>query len=66
MLSEALIKANAAVQLDNAHDFDEARLAYWEACHLLTDVLRRTSAEEDRKKLEAIVGDSRGATVFEP
>ncbi|KAK1774103.1 hypothetical protein QBC45DRAFT_53406 [Copromyces sp. CBS 386.78] len=54
MLSEALTKANAAVQLDNAQAFEEARLAYTEACHLLQDVLQRTSTEEDRRKLEAI------------
>lgn len=64
MLSEALTKANAAVQLDNAQAFEEARLAYTEACHLLQDVLRRTSTEEDRRKLEAIVGDLH-ATVLD-
>ncbi|KAJ4415329.1 hypothetical protein N0V85_002770 [Neurospora sp. IMI 360204] len=54
MLSEALSKANAAVQLDNGQDFEAARRAYMEACHLLQEVLQRTSAEEDRRKLEAI------------
>lgn len=64
MLSDALAKANAAVQLDNAQAFEEARLAYTEACQLLQRVLERTSTEEDRRKLEAIVGDSR-ATAFQ-
>lgn len=58
MLSEALSKANTAVQLDNGQDFEAARRAYTEACHLLQEVLQRTSVEVDRRKLEAIVGDS--------
>ena len=56
MLSRALQKANTAVQLDNAQNFEGARLAYLEACDLLQQVLQRTSAEEDKRKLEAIVG----------
>ena len=55
MLSKALQKANTAVQLDNAQNTEGARSAYSEACRLLQQVLERTSAEEDRKKLEAIV-----------
>src|SRR5699024_1939693 len=35
MLSRALQKANTAVQLDNAQNFEGARLAYAEACDLL-------------------------------
>jgi len=58
MLSRALQKANTAVQLDNAQNIEGARLAYLEACGLLQQVLQRTSAEEDRNKLEAIVGSS--------
>ncbi|KAL0467615.1 hypothetical protein QR685DRAFT_448484 [Neurospora intermedia] len=54
MLSEALSKANTAVQLDNGQDFEAARRAYTEACHLLQEVLQRTSVEVDRRKLEAI------------
>ena len=55
MLSKALQKANAAVQLDNAGNIEGARQAYAEACDLLQQVLLRTSGEEDRRKLEAIV-----------
>jgi hypothetical protein len=56
MLTKALQKANTAVQLDNAHNFEGARQAYAEACDLLQQVLHRTSADEDKRKLEAIVG----------
>lgn len=55
MLSKALAKANTAVQLDNAQNTEGARSAYSEACTLLQQVLLRTAAEEDRRKLEAIV-----------
>ncbi|KAM7196767.1 hypothetical protein V8F20_006960 [Naviculisporaceae sp. PSN 640] len=54
MLSKALQKANTAVQLDNAQNTEGARSAYSEACTLLQQVLLRTAAEEDRRKLEAI------------
>lgn len=54
MLSKALAKANAAVQLDNAQNYDAARESYLEACDLLQQVLARTNGEEDRRKLEAI------------
>ncbi|KAK1750913.1 hypothetical protein QBC47DRAFT_425856 [Echria macrotheca] len=54
MLSRALQKANTAVQLDNAQNVEGARTAYAEACELLQQVLQRTTAEEDRNKLEAI------------
>lgn len=57
MLSKALQKANTAVQLDNAQNIEGARRAYSEACALLQQVLQRTSAEEDRNKLEAIVSE---------
>ena len=57
MLSKALQKANTAVQLDNAQNFEGARRAYAEACAVLQQVLLRTSGEEDRRKLEAIVSD---------
>lgn len=59
MLSKALQKANTAVQLDNAGNVEGARIAYSEACALLQQVLQRTSGEEDRNKLEAIVGSPR-------
>lgn len=55
MLSRALEKANTAVQLDNARNFEGARQAYAEACDLLHQVLMRTNGEDDKKKLEAIV-----------
>jgi hypothetical protein len=55
MLSRALQKANTAVQLDNAQNFEGARESYAEACDLLQHVLLKTSADEDKKKLEAIV-----------
>ncbi|KAM3462960.1 hypothetical protein MY5147_009747 [Beauveria neobassiana] len=54
MLSRALQKANTAVQLDNAQNLEGARTAYAEACDLLQQVLRRTSGDEDKRKLEAI------------
>lgn len=55
MLSRALQKANTAVQLDNAQNFEGAREAYAEACELLRQVLQRTTGDEDKRKLEAIV-----------
>lgn len=55
MLSRALQKANTAVQLDNAQNFEGAREAYAEACDLLQQVLSKTTADEDKRKLEAIV-----------
>ncbi|ETS00976.1 hypothetical protein M419DRAFT_82397 [Trichoderma reesei RUT C-30] len=54
MLSRALQKANTAVQLDNAQNFEGAREAYAEACDLLQQVLDRTPGDEDKRKLEAI------------
>ncbi len=58
MLSRALQKANTAVQLDNAQNLEGARIAYSEACDLLQQVLRRTSGDDDKRKLEAIVSKS--------
>ncbi|KAK4096640.1 hypothetical protein N658DRAFT_553183 [Parathielavia hyrcaniae] len=71
MLSKALQKANTAVQLDNAQNFEGARRAYAEACAVLQQVLLRTAGEEDRKKLEAISAFSRaryndGSTLRPP
>ncbi|KAF2753671.1 hypothetical protein EJ05DRAFT_504767 [Pseudovirgaria hyperparasitica] len=54
MLSRALQKANTAVLLDNAQNFEGAMDAYQDACHLLQQVMIRSNGEEDRKKLEAI------------
>ncbi|RNJ53179.1 Translation factor guf1 mitochondrial [Verticillium nonalfalfae] len=54
MLSRALQRANTAVQLDNAQNFEGARQSYAEACDLLSQVLSRTTTDEDKRKLEAI------------
>lgn len=54
MLSKALQKANTAVLLDNAQNFEGAMQAYSEACALLQQVMMRSSGDEDRRKLEAI------------
>jgi hypothetical protein len=55
MLSKALQKANTAVLLDNAQNFEGAMQAYSEACALLQQVMTRSSGDDDRRKLEAIV-----------
>ncbi|CAG8949861.1 hypothetical protein HYFRA_00004188 [Hymenoscyphus fraxineus] len=54
MLSKALQKANTAVLLDNAQNFEGAMQAYSEACALLQQVMSRSSGDEDKRKLEAI------------
>lgn len=54
MLSKALQKANTAVLLDNAQNFEGAMQAYSEACNLLRQVMDRSSGDEDKRKLEAI------------
>lgn len=56
MLSRALQKANTAVLLDNAQNFEGAMEAYEDACKLLQQVMIRSSQEDDRRKLDAIVG----------
>ena len=55
MLSKALAKANHAVLLDNAQNFEGAMDAYGDACDLLMRVMSRSQGEEDRQKLQAIV-----------
>lgn len=55
MLSKALQKANHAVLLDNAQNFEGAMDAYADACALLQQVMTRSSGEDDRRKLEAVV-----------
>lgn len=55
MLSRALQKANTAVLLDNAQNFEGAMEAYEDACKLLQHVMIRSSQDEDRRKLDAIV-----------
>lgn len=54
MLSKALQKANTAVVLDNAQNFEGALDAYGDACKLLLQVMDRSSGVEDKRKLEAI------------
>jgi hypothetical protein len=58
MLSRALQKANTAVLLDNAQNFEGAMQAYGDACKLLQQVMIRSSGDEDRRKLDAIVSDA--------
>lgn len=55
ILSKALQKANHAVLLDNAQNFEGAMDAYADACTLLQRVMSTSSTEEDRQKLEAVV-----------
>ena len=54
MLSKALQKANTAVLLDNAQNFEAALEAYSDACRLLQQVMDRSSGAEDKRKLDAI------------
>lgn len=55
MLSSALAKANTAVQLDNAENYEGAMEAYGDACVLLGQVMMRAGGDDDKKKLQAIV-----------
>ncbi|KAH0543284.1 hypothetical protein FGG08_002347 [Glutinoglossum americanum] len=54
MLSKALQKANTAVLLDNAQNYEGAVEAYGDACDLLQQVMSRTNGEEEKRKLQAI------------
>ncbi|KAJ5232763.1 hypothetical protein N7468_005719 [Penicillium chermesinum] len=55
MLSKALQKANTAVLLDNAANFEGAMEAYTEACQLLQLVmLRSNGGDEEKIKLQEI------------
>lgn len=57
MLSKALQKANTAVLLDNAANFEGAMDAYTDACQLLQLVmLRSNGGDEEKIKLQEIVG----------
>ena len=56
MLSQALQKANHAVVLDNAQNFTGAIESYKDACDLLQQVMQRSSGDEEKRKLDAIVG----------
>jgi hypothetical protein len=64
MLSRALQKANTAVLLDNAQNFEGAMEAYEDACKLLQQVMIRSSQEEDRRKLDAIVSSCRSGRAL--
>lgn len=55
ILSKALQKANHAVLLDNAQNFEGAMDAYADACSLLQRVMSTSATDEDRQKLEAVV-----------
>ena len=55
MLSQALQKANHAVVLDNAQNFIGAIESYNDACDLLQQVMQRSSGDEEKRKLDAIV-----------
>ena len=55
LLSKALAKANHAVVLDGKTNVEGAILAYGDACTLLRQVMIRSSGDDDRRKLEAVV-----------
>lgn len=55
MLANALQRANDAVQLDNSQDYAGAIDAYIQACDFLTEVMNKSSSEDDKRKLRAIV-----------
>ncbi len=57
MLLMAHQKAETAVSLDNAQNFERAMQFYSEACTLLQKVVEQRSEGEDQQKLQAIVGD---------
>ncbi|KAF3891919.1 MIT microtubule interacting and transport domain protein [Trichophyton interdigitale] len=54
MLSRALQKANTAVLLDNATNYEGAIDAYTDACGLLAQVMQRAGADEEKHKLDDI------------
>ena len=58
LLSKALAKANHAVVLDGKQNIEGAILAYNDACTLLRQVMIRSSGDDDRKKLEAVVSQA--------
>jgi MIT (microtubule interacting and transport) domain len=60
MLSQALEKANTAVLLDNAQNYEGAIKAYDDACRLLHEVLLRSSGLDDKRKLQTIVSECKG------
>ncbi|PGH01165.1 hypothetical protein GX51_05361 [Blastomyces parvus] len=54
MLSKALQKANAAVLLDNATNYEGAIAAYNDACQLLQHVMHHSGGHDEKQKLEEI------------
>lgn len=67
MLSKALQKANTAVLLDNAANFEGAMEAYTDACQLLQLVmLRSNGGDEEKLKLQEIVSLSKIGSLFFP
>ena len=64
LLSKALAKANHAVVLDGKQNVEGAILAYGDACNLLRQVMVRSSGEDDRRKLEAVVSTEIPRTVM--
>lgn len=65
MLSKALQKANTAVLLDNAANFEGAMEAYTDACKLLQLVmLRSNGGDEEKLKLQEIVSLSKMGSPF--
>jgi hypothetical protein len=65
MLSKALQKANTAVLLDNAANFEGAMEAYNDACQLLQLVMLRSNGGEDEKlKLQEIVSNTAPTRLF--
>lgn len=65
MLSKALQKANTAVLLDNAANFEGAMEAYTDACQLLQLVmLRSNGGDEEKLKLQEIVRLSKIGIFF--
>lgn len=58
ILEEALHKANNAVFFDYRQNFEDAIRAYGQAYSLMGQVVRVSLSDDDRRKLEAIVGSS--------
>ncbi|PVH91349.1 hypothetical protein DM02DRAFT_664088 [Periconia macrospinosa] len=55
ILRRALTKANTAVLLDNAQNFEGALPNYGDACKLLYGVVTRSSQAEERQSLNSII-----------
>jgi hypothetical protein len=55
MLSQALERANLAVQLDGNNEIDGAILAYEQACELLEAAVRADNSIVNRQRLMVVV-----------